>query len=172
MLRWTAAMRKKRSFADDLSKHRTRPLDPLRKLPRSGSVGHSAEVGMVGIELRQATPADAAAIRSLTRAAYAKWVALIGREHQPMTADYEVTLRQHRFDLLLSGGVPAALIETVEEDGQLLTRTSPSRRAFSAKGSAECCLRMPSVLLGISAKCVFVSTRINASPKISGSMNG
>jgi hypothetical protein len=78
-----SAKRKYRSFADDLSKHRTRPLDPLRKLPRSGSVGHSAEVGMVGIELRQATPADAAAIRSLTRAAYAKWVALIGREPKP-----------------------------------------------------------------------------------------
>ena len=40
---------------------------------------------MASIELRQATAADAAAIRGLTRAAYAKWVALIGRE--PKTND-------------------------------------------------------------------------------------
>jgi ribosomal protein S18 acetylase RimI-like enzyme len=89
---------------------------------------------MVGIELRQATPADAAAIRSLTRAAYAKWVALIGREPKPMTADYEVTLRQHRFDLLLSGGVPAALIETVEEDGQLLIENVAVAPRFQRQG--------------------------------------
>ena len=38
-------------------------------------------------ELRQAVPADAPAIRELTRAAYAKWIPLIGREPKPMTAD-------------------------------------------------------------------------------------
>jgi GNAT superfamily N-acetyltransferase len=91
-------------------------------------------MGMVGIELRQATPADAAAIRSLTRAAYAKWVALIGREPKLMTADYEVTLRRHRFDLLLSGGVPAALIETVEEDGQLLIENVVVAPRFQRQG--------------------------------------
>ena len=32
------------------------------------------------VELRQAMATDAAAIRELTRAAYAKWVPLIGRE--------------------------------------------------------------------------------------------
>jgi hypothetical protein len=31
------------------------------------------------LELRQAVAADAAAVRALTRAAYAKWVPLIGR---------------------------------------------------------------------------------------------
>jgi hypothetical protein len=39
------------------------------------------------VELRQATAADAGAIRDLTREAYAKWVPLIGREPKPMTAD-------------------------------------------------------------------------------------
>jgi hypothetical protein len=38
------------------------------------------------IELRQATIDDAAAIRALTRAAYAKWVKRTGREAKPMTA--------------------------------------------------------------------------------------
>jgi ribosomal protein S18 acetylase RimI-like enzyme len=92
------------------------------------------EVGVASIELRQATPADAAAIRHLTRAAYAKWAALIGREPKPMTADYEVALRQHRFDLLLSGGVPAASIETVEEDGQLLIENVAVAPRFQRRG--------------------------------------
>lgn len=39
--------------------------------------------------MRRATTADAAAVRALSRAAYAKWVPLIGREPLPMTADYE-----------------------------------------------------------------------------------
>jgi GNAT superfamily N-acetyltransferase len=75
---------------------------------------------MSAIELRRATPSDAAAIRDLTREAYAKWVPLIGREPKPMTADYDAALQQHRFDLLLKDGVLAALIETVDESGQLL----------------------------------------------------
>ena len=50
-------------------------------------------------ELRQGVPADAAAIRELTREAYAKWLPVIGREPKPMTADYEEAVRKHRFDL-------------------------------------------------------------------------
>ena len=74
----------------------------------------------MAIELRRAQPSDAAAIRELTRAAYAKWVPLIGREPRPMTADYDSAVRQHRFDLLLDDGVLVALIETVDEGDQLL----------------------------------------------------
>jgi hypothetical protein len=87
---------------------------------------------MASIELRQAAPAGAAAIRDLTRAAYAKWAALIGREPKPMTADYEVVPREHRFDLLLRGGVLAALIETVEENDQLLIVNVAVGAALSA----------------------------------------
>jgi hypothetical protein len=36
------------------------------------------------IELRRAIAADAAAIRELTRQAYAKWVPIIGREPLPI----------------------------------------------------------------------------------------
>ena len=49
---------------------------------------------MSAIELRRATPSDAAAIRDLTREAYAKWVPLIGREPKPMTADYDAAPRR------------------------------------------------------------------------------
>jgi ribosomal protein S18 acetylase RimI-like enzyme len=72
------------------------------------------------IELRQATIDDAAAIRALTRAAYAKWVKRTGREAKPMTADYDHAVRHHRFDLLEIDGRLAALIETIEQPDHLL----------------------------------------------------
>jgi hypothetical protein len=40
-------------------------------------------------EFRRAAQADVVAIRDLTRAAYAKWVPVIGREPKPIGADYE-----------------------------------------------------------------------------------
>lgn len=73
-----------------------------------------------GEELRQGVAADAVAIRDLTRAAYAKWVPVIGREPKPMTADYAEALRKHRFDLLYVEGKLAALIETIAGADHLL----------------------------------------------------
>jgi GNAT superfamily N-acetyltransferase len=64
-------------------------------------------------EIRPAVVADAEAIRSLTRAAYAKWVRLIGREPLPMQADYERAVREHAIDLLTVGGTLTGLIETI-----------------------------------------------------------
>jgi GNAT superfamily N-acetyltransferase len=71
-------------------------------------------------ELRQGVAADAPAIRGLTRAAYAKWVPVIGREPKPMTADYAEAVRKHRFDLLYVAGKLAALIEMIPEADHLL----------------------------------------------------
>jgi len=65
------------------------------------------------VEIRPAAPEDAASIRDLTRAAYAKWVALIGREPLPMRADYDRAVREHAIDLLTVGGGLAGLIETI-----------------------------------------------------------
>jgi GNAT superfamily N-acetyltransferase len=72
------------------------------------------------MELRRAGPADAAAVRALTRAAYAKWVPLIGREPKPMGADYERAVVEHRVDLLERDGELLGLIETVEAPDHLL----------------------------------------------------
>jgi ribosomal protein S18 acetylase RimI-like enzyme len=69
--------------------------------------------------LRRAGPADAAAVRALVRAAYAKWVPLIGREPRPMQADYALAVQQHRIDLLHRDGALAALIETRAEPDHL-----------------------------------------------------
>lgn len=62
--------------------------------------------------LRLATLSDADAITALVRAAYAKWVPIIGREPRPMLADYAEKLAQHRFDLLRQNDTLLGLIET------------------------------------------------------------
>ena len=70
--------------------------------------------------LRRATPADAAAVRHLTREAYAKWMPVIGREPMPMTADYDAAVREHLVDLLCVEGQLAALIEMIPGTDHLL----------------------------------------------------
>lgn len=85
-------------------------------------------------DLRIAEPADAAAIRALSREAYAKWVPLIGREPLPMTADYEERMHRHRFDLLFVADQLAALIETVAREDDLLIENVAVRPAFQGRG--------------------------------------
>jgi pimeloyl-ACP methyl ester carboxylesterase len=72
------------------------------------------------IQLRLGRSDDAAAIRALTREAYQPWVALIGREPLPMTADYDAAVRDHRFDLAFQGDVMVGLIETLAAPDHLL----------------------------------------------------
>ena len=86
------------------------------------------------MEMRQATAADAGAIRDLTRQAYAKWVPLIGREPKPMTANYDEAVGKHRFDLLSIDGTLAALIETIRETDHLLVENVAVSPAFQGRG--------------------------------------
>jgi GNAT superfamily N-acetyltransferase len=86
------------------------------------------------VDLRQATAADAGAIRDLTRQAYAKWVPLIGREPKPMTADYDAAVARHRFDLLYVDGTLAALIETIREADHLLVENVAVSPSFQGRG--------------------------------------
>jgi GNAT superfamily N-acetyltransferase len=85
-------------------------------------------------QMRQAVAEDAAAIRTLTRAAYAKWVPVIGREPMPMVADYDAAVAAHRFDLLYVDGVLAALIETIAKDDHLLIENVAVALAFQKRG--------------------------------------
>ncbi len=71
------------------------------------------------IEIRPAALKDAAGIRDLTRAAYAQWAALIGREPLPMQADYDRAVREHAIDLLIVGGAFVGLIETIARPDHL-----------------------------------------------------
>jgi ribosomal protein S18 acetylase RimI-like enzyme len=86
------------------------------------------------LEWRRATAADAAAVRALTRAAYAKWVPLIGREPKPMQADYDRAVREHRIDLALLDSVLAGLIETIDWPDHLLIENVAVAPAFQKRG--------------------------------------
>jgi N-acetylglutamate synthase-like GNAT family acetyltransferase len=85
-------------------------------------------------QLRRAVASDAAAIRELTRAAYARWAAAIGREPTPMTADYDERVREHRIDLLHVGNQLAAIIEMVAEADHLLIENIAVLPAFQGRG--------------------------------------
>jgi GNAT superfamily N-acetyltransferase len=84
--------------------------------------------------IRRAGQPDAAAVRALTRSAYAKWVPLIGREPMPMTADYERAVREHMIDLLFVDAGLAALIETVNEIDHLLIENVAVAPPFQGRG--------------------------------------
>jgi ribosomal protein S18 acetylase RimI-like enzyme len=86
------------------------------------------------VTLRPAVLEDASAIRELTRSAYAKWVAVIGREPRPMTADYAEAVRKHRIDLLYVGGVLAALIEMIPGTDHLLIENVAVSPRFQGRG--------------------------------------
>lgn len=96
---------------------------------------------MIGARvIRPATPADIAAITALTRAAYAKWVPLIGREPLPMQADYNLAFARHRFDLLEERGVLAGLIETLLRDDDLLIENVAVDPAHQGRGHGRALL--------------------------------
>jgi GNAT superfamily N-acetyltransferase len=86
------------------------------------------------LKIRQGKLENVHDIRSLTREAYAKWVALIGREPLPMSADYQEAMQKHRFDLLFMGETLAALIETISHEDHLLIENVAVSPAFQGKG--------------------------------------
>ena len=86
------------------------------------------------LQLRRAGPADAAAVRALTRAAYAKWVPIIGREPLPMTADYDHAVRHHWIDLHEPDGALAGLIEMIPRDDHLLIENLAVSPTHQGKG--------------------------------------
>jgi len=69
---------------------------------------------------RRATASDAGTVRDVTRAAYAKQVAAIGREPKQMTANDEQAVPDHAIDLLEEDRRPIALIEIIPSPSHLL----------------------------------------------------
>lgn len=81
--------------------------------------------------VKRGSSEDVTTIREFTRAAYEKWIPLIGREPLPMSADYEDTIKRHRFDLFYDDKQLVALIETINNDDHLLIENvcvSPSKQ--------------------------------------------
>jgi len=71
------------------------------------------------MRMRPATPDDVPAITALVRAAYEKWVPLIGREPMPMQADYDEAVHDHMIDLLFDADGLVGLIETIQHPDHL-----------------------------------------------------
>ena len=71
------------------------------------------------IRFRPAEAADAAVIRDIVRAAYAKWVPVIGREPLPMRADYDKAVAEHPFDLAIAQHRVIGMLETMLADDHL-----------------------------------------------------
>jgi len=85
-------------------------------------VPHYKEFAMyseISKEFRPARAEDAGLIRDLVRAAYAKWVPVIGREPQPMKADYERAIQEHQIDMAYVDGILVGLIETMLQSDHL-----------------------------------------------------
>lgn len=93
-----------------------------------------SDIAAAAPELRRAAPADAAAVRGLTRAAYAKWIPLLGREPRPMTAEYDAVLRDHLVDLLHVDGELVGLIELAPGADHLLIVNVAVAPAHQSRG--------------------------------------
>lgn len=78
--------------------------------------------------------ADVTLIRDIVRAAYSKWIPVIGREPSPMKADYDEALQKHRFTLLYLDAEIAGLIETVQENDHLWIENVCVLPAHQGKG--------------------------------------
>jgi GNAT superfamily N-acetyltransferase len=91
-------------------------------------------IGVEDKQIRRAGQVDAAAIRELTRSAYAKWIPLIGREPVPMAADYDRAVSEHMIDLLFVSGGLVALIETVNKADHLLIENVAVAPPFQGRG--------------------------------------
>jgi GNAT superfamily N-acetyltransferase len=88
-------------------------------------------------ELRPANPQDAGAVRDLVRAAYAKWIAVLGREPLPMKADYERAVREHQIDVLSIDGKMVGLIETMLRSDHLWIENIAVRPDCQGKGLGQ-----------------------------------
>jgi GNAT superfamily N-acetyltransferase len=84
---------------------------------------------------------DAADVRALTRAAYAKWVPLIGREPKPMSADYERAVSAHTIDLYESGAELLGLVEMIPQQDHLLIENIAVRPDQQGKGLGDILLK-------------------------------
>src|SRR5262245_49558931 len=69
---------------------------------------------------RRAVPADSGIIAAITNAAYTKYIARMGREPQPMTADYDQILATHPVWLLCRADEPVGVLVLMHEPETML----------------------------------------------------
>lgn len=86
------------------------------------------------MHLRRATAADAPAARQLARDAYAKWVAVMGREPMPMLSDYDLAVRTHEVDLVYLDDTLAAMIEMIVHPDHLFIENLAVAPGYQGRG--------------------------------------
>lgn len=86
------------------------------------------------IAIRKATLADAGIISTLTDAAYAKYVPLMGRKPQPMTVDYPQILAEHPVWILWIDEQPAGVLVLNHEPDDLLIYSVAIAPAYQKRG--------------------------------------
>ncbi len=86
------------------------------------------------LKLRKAAPGDVAEIRVIAAAAYAPYVARIGRPPAPMTADYPAAVERGEVWVAVDDGTVAGLIVLVPRPDHLLLENVAVRPAVQGTG--------------------------------------
>jgi len=86
------------------------------------------------VTICQASIGDAEIISSITDAAYAKYVPLMGRKPQPMTTDYRQVLAQHPVWMLRVDDRPAGVLVLMHEPDALLIYSVAIDPAYQKRG--------------------------------------
>ncbi len=108
-------------------------------------------------------------MRDLTRAAYAKWVPVIGCEPRPMIADYDVAVRDHLVDLLHAHGRLVALIEMRPHPDHLLIVNVAVSPEFQGRGHGRALLthaEQVATSLGHAELRLYTNSRFPESPAL------
>ncbi|TPM40476.1 GNAT family N-acetyltransferase [Mesorhizobium sp. B2-3-4] len=84
---------------------------------------------------------DAEAIAEMVRAAYARWIPVIGREPRPMTVDYHKALNDNDFTLAYLGDNLAGLIETIAHGDHLWIENVAVEPQYQGRGIGGALLR-------------------------------
>ena len=119
------------------------------------------------IVLRRAGPEDAAAVGALTRAAYGKWVAVIGREPVPMQADPMAAIARARVDVLDEAGKLLALVETRLEPGYLWVESLAVQPEAQGRG---CGKRLMGHAEGLTLAAGLAEIRLLTNPAFAGNV--
>jgi ribosomal protein S18 acetylase RimI-like enzyme len=87
--------------------------------------------------IRKATLDDVEAISALTDAAYAKYIPLIGRKPQPMTADYSKLVIENSIWLLFAGNQLVGVLVLVYEPENVLIYSVAIRPEYQHQGLGQ-----------------------------------
>lgn len=110
------------------------------------------------VTLRPAVQADAGFAALCVAAAYAPWIAVIGRKPWPMTQDYHEVIASDRVLIAEHDGQPVGLLVTRKPPTASSSTTSPCFPNARARASADNCWSVPSATQRASATARCTST--------------